>query len=84
MQLICHTGGVAALAHPWALKNPVSVIRGLKSAGLHAIEIYRSDGKVAGKILSLKYFKGFFHETIGSMGVRCMVLLDNHMENRVT
>ncbi|XP_038984811.1 3',5'-nucleoside bisphosphate phosphatase-like isoform X2 [Phoenix dactylifera] len=48
VQLICRTGGVAALAHPWALKNPIPVIRGLKSAGLHAIEIYRSDGKVAG------------------------------------
>ncbi|KAJ4966590.1 hypothetical protein NE237_018439 [Protea cynaroides] len=47
VQLICQTGGVAALAHPWALKNPVSVIRGLKAAGLHGIEVYRSDGKVA-------------------------------------
>ncbi|CAA6658815.1 unnamed protein product [Spirodela intermedia] len=30
VKLICCTGGVAALAHPWALKNPVSVIRSLK------------------------------------------------------
>ncbi|KAG9451554.1 hypothetical protein H6P81_011519 [Aristolochia fimbriata] len=48
VELICRTGGVAALAHPWALKNPVAVIRSLKTAGLHAMEVYRSDGKVAG------------------------------------
>ncbi|KAL5992341.1 hypothetical protein ACLOJK_013258 [Asimina triloba] len=48
VQLICRTGGVAALAHPWVLKNPTAVIRSLKTAGLHAIEVYRSDGKVAG------------------------------------
>ncbi|XP_068643083.1 uncharacterized protein [Aristolochia californica] len=48
VDLICRTGGVAALAHPWALKNPVAVIRSLKAAGLHAMEVYRSDGKVAG------------------------------------
>ncbi|ONK75516.1 uncharacterized protein A4U43_C03F17710 [Asparagus officinalis] len=48
VQLICHTGGISALAHPWALKNPVSVIRSLKAAGLHAMEVYRSDGKVSG------------------------------------
>ncbi|OVA03124.1 polymerase/histidinol phosphatase [Macleaya cordata] len=47
VKLICRTGGVAALAHPWALKNPVGVIRRLKDAGLHAIEVYRSDGKLA-------------------------------------
>ncbi|RWW00599.1 hypothetical protein GW17_00036429 [Ensete ventricosum] len=46
--LICRTGGIAALAHPWALKNPVTVIRSLKAAGLHAMEVYRSDGKAAG------------------------------------
>lgn len=50
MQLICHTGGVAALAHPWALKNPLTIIKSLKAAGLHAIEVYRSDGKLAGMI----------------------------------
>lgn len=49
MQLICETGGVAVLAHPWALKNPVAVIRRLKEAGLHGLEVYRSDGKLAGK-----------------------------------
>ncbi|GMY39022.1 5'-3' exoribonuclease [Fagus crenata] len=47
IQLICHTGGVAVLAHPWALKNPVAVIRRLKEAGLHGMEVYRSDGKLA-------------------------------------
>ncbi|XP_064977370.1 uncharacterized protein LOC135619364 [Musa acuminata AAA Group] len=48
VQLICQTGGIAALAHPWALKNPITVIRSLKTAGLHAMEVYRSDGKAAG------------------------------------
>nr|XP_023895650.1 uncharacterized protein LOC112007529 isoform X2 [Quercus suber] len=47
IQLICNTGGVAVLAHPWALKNPVAVIRRLKEAGLHGMEVYRSDGKLA-------------------------------------
>ncbi|XP_071698348.1 LOW QUALITY PROTEIN: uncharacterized protein [Rutidosis leptorrhynchoides] len=47
VQLICETGGVAVLAHPWALKNPVAVIRRLKEAGLHGLEVYRSDGKLA-------------------------------------
>lgn len=45
--LICKTGGVAVLAHPWALKNAVAVIRRLTEAGLHGIETYRSDGKLA-------------------------------------
>lgn len=36
------------LAHPWALKNPVAVIMRLKEAGLHGMEVYRSDGKLAG------------------------------------
>lgn len=48
VELIRTTGGVAVLAHPWALKNPVSVIRRLTEAGLHGIEAYRSDGKLAG------------------------------------
>ncbi|XP_027158914.1 uncharacterized protein LOC113760507 [Coffea eugenioides] len=47
VELICKTGGVAVLAHPWALKNPVAVIRRLTEAGLHGIETYRSDGKLA-------------------------------------
>ncbi|KAK1308693.1 hypothetical protein QJS10_CPA09g00546 [Acorus calamus] len=47
VKLICQTGGVAALAHPWALKSPIPIIRSLKAAGLHGIEVYRSDGKFA-------------------------------------
>ncbi|KAL3538627.1 hypothetical protein ACH5RR_001993 [Cinchona calisaya] len=47
VELIRKTGGVAVLAHPWALKNPVAVIRRLTEAGLHGIEAYRSDGKLA-------------------------------------
>ncbi|XP_076945116.1 uncharacterized protein LOC143616040 [Bidens hawaiensis] len=47
VQLICETGGVAVLAHPWALKNPVAIIRRLKEAGLHGLEVYRGDGKLA-------------------------------------
>ncbi|KAL4197518.1 hypothetical protein AMTRI_Chr04g188660 [Amborella trichopoda] len=47
VQLICRTGGVAALAHPWALKNPIPIIRSLKASGLHAMEVYRSDGRLA-------------------------------------
>ncbi|KAF5448512.1 hypothetical protein F2P56_029039 [Juglans regia] len=46
IQLICNTGGMAVLAHPWALKNPVAVIRRLKGAGLHGMEVYRSDGRL--------------------------------------
>ncbi|CAO2040652.1 unnamed protein product [Urochloa humidicola] len=48
VHLVCRTGGVAVLAHPWALKNPGAVIKNLKAAGLHGIEVYRSDGKVSG------------------------------------
>ncbi|RLM78639.1 hypothetical protein C2845_PM12G27320 [Panicum miliaceum] len=48
VQLVCRTGGVAVLAHPWALKNPGAVIKNLKAADLHGIEVYRSDGKVSG------------------------------------
>ncbi|KAM3202619.1 5'-3' exoribonuclease isoform X3 [Capsicum chacoense] len=47
VQFICETGGVAVLAHPWALKDPIAVVRRLKEVGLHGIEAYRSDGKVA-------------------------------------
>jgi hypothetical protein len=50
VQLICETGGVAVLAHPWALKNPVAIIQRLKDAGLHGMEVYRSDGKLAGML----------------------------------
>ncbi|CAN6465438.1 unnamed protein product [Victoria cruziana] len=52
VQLIHRTGGIAALAHPWALKNPSAVIKSLKASGLHAIEVYRSDGKLAGMWIS--------------------------------
>ena len=48
VQLVCRTGGVTVLAHPWALKNPGAVIKNLKAAGLHGIEVYRGDGKVSG------------------------------------
>ncbi|XP_057977114.1 uncharacterized protein LOC131164145 isoform X1 [Malania oleifera] len=41
------TGGVSVLAHPWALKNPIAIIRRLTDAGLHGLEVYRSDGKLA-------------------------------------
>lgn len=53
LQLIHRTGGISALAHPWALKNPIAVIRSLKAAGLHAMEVYRSDGKASGTLLNL-------------------------------
>lgn len=49
MRLIRETGGVAVLAHPWALKNPSAIVRRLKEAGLHGIEAYRSDGKLSGR-----------------------------------
>lgn len=54
MQLIIKTGGLAVLAHPWALKNPVAVTRRLKDAGLHGMEVYRSDGKLAGIFFKFK------------------------------
>ncbi|KAH6789973.1 polymerase/histidinol phosphatase-like protein [Perilla frutescens var. frutescens] len=47
VRLIHETGGVAVLAHPWALKNPTAIVRRLKDAGLHGIEAYRSDGKLS-------------------------------------
>lgn len=48
VRLILETGGVAALAHPWSLKDALPVVKRLKEAGLHAIEVYRGDGKVNG------------------------------------
>ncbi|CAL4921230.1 unnamed protein product [Urochloa decumbens] len=48
VQLISRTGGISTLAHPWSLKNPDAIIRSLKGAGLNAMEVYRSDGKVDG------------------------------------
>ncbi|KMT01476.1 hypothetical protein BVRB_9g214830 [Beta vulgaris subsp. vulgaris] len=47
VQMVCKTGGIAVLAHPWALKNPSPVVNRLKEAGLHGIEVYRSDGRLA-------------------------------------
>ncbi|KAL0365134.1 UNVERIFIED_CONTAM: 5'-3' exoribonuclease [Sesamum angustifolium] len=47
VKLIRETGGIAVLAHPWALKNPAAIIRRLKDAGLHGMEAYRSDGKLS-------------------------------------
>lgn len=47
VEMVCKTGGIAVLAHPWALKNPIPIVRRLKEAGLHGIEVYRSDGKLA-------------------------------------
>ncbi|KAK6945692.1 hypothetical protein RJ641_013236 [Dillenia turbinata] len=44
VKLVRDTGGFAVLAHPWALKNPVPIIRKLKEAGLHGMEVYRSNG----------------------------------------
>lgn len=52
VRLIRETGGVAVLAHPWALKNPALIIRRLKDAGLHGVEAYRSDGKLSGRFLT--------------------------------
>lgn len=61
VQLINRTGGISALAHPWALKNPDAVIRALKGAGLNALEVYRSDGKVDGMSLVpyINHFKSY-------------------------
>ncbi|XP_074284720.1 uncharacterized protein LOC141610522 [Silene latifolia] len=47
VQFIRKTGGVSVLAHPWSLKNSVPIISRLSEAGLHGIEAYRSDGKLA-------------------------------------
>ncbi|KAL9231818.1 hypothetical protein vseg_006988 [Gypsophila vaccaria] len=47
VQFIRKTGGVSVLAHPWALKSPIPVVSRLSAAGLHGIEAYRSDGKLA-------------------------------------
>lgn len=48
IKMINDTGGVSVLAHPWALKNPVAIVRRLKEAGLHGMEVYKSDGRLAG------------------------------------
>jgi len=56
VQMVCKTGGVAVLAHPWALKNALRIVKRLKEAGLHGIEVYRSDGKLAGNIFKYPCF----------------------------
>ncbi|KAI5066961.1 hypothetical protein GOP47_0017489 [Adiantum capillus-veneris] len=48
VRLIRDTGGVAALAHPWSLKDALPVVKRLKEVGLHAMEVYRGDGKANG------------------------------------
>ena len=53
VRLIRDTGGISSLAHPWSLKDPLSVVKRLKSAGLHAIEVYRGNGKASGMFLDL-------------------------------
>lgn len=53
VRFIRETGGVAVLAHPWALKNPAAIVRRLADAGLHGIEAYRSDGKLSGRCSSV-------------------------------
>lgn len=59
VRFIRETGGVAVLAHPWALKNPSAIVRRLKDAGLHGIEAYRSDGKLSGRCFSFLIFLFF-------------------------
>jgi predicted metal-dependent phosphoesterase TrpH len=53
VRLIQDTGGISALAHPWSLKDPLSVVKRLKGVGLHAIEVYRGSGKASGMYLDL-------------------------------
>ena len=53
VRLIRDTGGISSLAHPWSLKDPLSVVKRLKSAGLHAIEVYRGNGKASGMFVYL-------------------------------
>ncbi|MCO5606098.1 hypothetical protein L7F22_060285 [Adiantum nelumboides] len=48
VRMIRDTGGVAALAHPWSLKDALPVVKKLKEVGLHAMEVYRGDGKASG------------------------------------
>eukprot|EP00250_Pteridium_aquilinum_P013785 c21572_g1_i1 orf=285-1973(+) len=48
VRLIRDTGGVAVLAHPWSLKDALPVVKRLKEVGLHAMEVYRGDGRANG------------------------------------
>eukprot|EP00850_Spirogloea_muscicola_P002773 SM000011S18951 [mRNA] locus=s11:64089:66580:- [translate_table: standard] len=46
VKLVTAAGGVAILAHPWTIKGPVhALVDELKLAGLHGIEVFRSDGR---------------------------------------
>lgn len=60
MRFIRETGGVAVLAHPWALKNPAAIVRRLADAGLHGIEAFRSDGKLSGRCFSVAKLRSIF------------------------
>ncbi|PNY11161.1 protein trpH-like, partial [Trifolium pratense] len=89
IKMICDTGGVSVLAHPWALKNPVAIVRRLKEAGLHGMEVYKSDGRLAAysdladtyellKIGGSDYHgRGGHHEAeLGSVNLPVLVLYD--------
>jgi predicted metal-dependent phosphoesterase TrpH len=41
--LIHRAGGIAALAHPGKLGDPIRILRRLQGAGLDALEAYHSD-----------------------------------------
>lgn len=49
------------MAHPWSVKKPIVVISELSDAGLDALEVYRSDGKVPGIIFAPFLFLKFCH-----------------------
>eukprot|EP00850_Spirogloea_muscicola_P005632 SM000026S08881 [mRNA] locus=s26:195424:196911:- [translate_table: standard] len=49
VKLVTAAGGVAILAHPWTIKGSVhALVEELKLAGLHGIEVFRSDGRQSG------------------------------------
>lgn len=76
VRLIRDTGGVSVLAHPWALKNPVPIITSLSEAGLHGVEVYRSDGKLTGKNVITSHFSSNPKKRIN-----CMSIIDQAYEN---
>ena len=51
VSLVIETGGISCLAHPWSLKDPLSLVKRLKLVGLHAMEVYRADKKPNGESL---------------------------------
>ncbi|KAL2642147.1 hypothetical protein R1flu_009734 [Riccia fluitans] len=59
VKLIKETGGVSVLAHPWTLKDPMTVIEHLVDAGINGMEVYRSDGR---------------HAVFGPLGEVCKLL----------